>query len=247
MQRARRQRHPAAEVAEASATMAREKAAATVQQQEGEYEGEEREECERTADSLYKKGRKKKAANRETKSQMKQHREAAHEELDKKKTGIRTKEENREAEREERRLGAEEEEQRLLEEKKKAEREEYDQWKDMFSTDEQGRVDEDISEESRGLLQEFVDYIKTHKVVVLEELAREFGLRTEDVVNRVRGLEQMGYITGVIDDRGKFICISEAEMKAVAKFIQQKGRITVAELAREINKLINLSDKTVDK
>jgi DNA-binding MarR family transcriptional regulator len=117
----------------------------------------------------------------------------------------------------------------------------------MFSTDEQGSVDEEISEESQGLLQQFVDYIKTHKVVVLEELAREFGLRTEDVVNRVRGLEQMGYITGVIDDRGKFICISEAEMKAVAKFIQQKGRITVAELAREINKLINLSDKTVDK
>ena len=97
------------------------------------------------------------------------------------------------------------------------------------------------------MLQEFVDYIKTHKVVVLEELAREFGLRTEDVVNRVRGLEEMGYITGVIDDRGKFIYISEAEMKAVAKFIQKKGRITVAELARESNKLIDLSDKTVDK
>ena len=153
----------------------------------------------------------------------------------------------REAEREERRLEAEEEEQRLLEEKKNAAQEEYDQWKDMFSTDEQGSVDEEISEESQGLLQAFVDYIKTHKVVVLEELAREFGLRTEDVVNRVRGLQEMGYITGVIDDRGKFIYISEAEMTAVAKFIKQKGRITVAELARESNKLIDLSDKTADK
>ena len=31
----------------------------------------------------------------------------------------------------------------------------------------------------------------------------------QEAVNRVRGLEEMGYITGVIDDRGKFIYISE--------------------------------------
>ena len=49
----------------------------------------------------------------------------------------------------------------------------------MFSTDAAGSVEEEIAEESQGLLQEFVDYIKTHKVVVLEDLASNFGLRTE--------------------------------------------------------------------
>jgi hypothetical protein len=113
----------------------------------------------------------------------------------------------------------------------------------MFSTDAAGSVEDEIAEESQGLLQEFIDYIKVHKVVVLEELAANFGLRTEvrivvcvwphvarrsgarrcghviwclqEAVNRVRGLEEMGYITGVIDDRGKFIYISEVRIHLI--------------------------------
>ena len=60
--------------------------------------------------------------------------------------------------------------------------------------------------------------------VPLEELAAEFGLRTTDAINRVQGLEQMGRLTGVMDDRGKYIYISPEEMEAVATFIQERGR-----------------------
>ena len=49
---------------------------------------------------------------------------------------------------------------------------------------------------------------------MLEDLAHEFSLRTEEVINRVRGLQEMGHITGVIDDRGKFIYISEVPPRA---------------------------------
>lgn len=57
---------------------------------------------------------------------------------------------------------------------------------------------------------------KSRKVVVLEDLAAEFGIRTQDVVSRVLALEQMGHISGVIDDRGKFIYITPEEMKKVS-------------------------------
>jgi hypothetical protein len=57
----------------------------------------------------------------------------------------------------------------------------------MFSTDAAGSVEEEIAEESQGLLQEFVDYIKSHKVVVLEDLASNFGLRVEVGPTRARG------------------------------------------------------------
>jgi hypothetical protein len=46
------------------------------------------------------------------------------------------------------------------------------------------------------------------KVVVLEDLGAEFGMKTQEVINRVRALEQLGRISGVFDDRGKFIYVS---------------------------------------
>ena len=42
------------------------------------------------------------------------------------------------------------------------------------------------------------------------------------------------------DDRGKFIYISPEELQAVAKFIKQRGRVTISELAESSNTLINL-------
>ena len=52
-------------------------------------------------------------------------------------------------------------------------------------------------------------------------------------------------MTGVIDDRGKFIYISRDELEAVAKFIRQRGRVSIAELAESSNKLINISPEHV--
>lgn len=46
---------------------------------------------------------------------------------------------------------------------------------------------------------------------------------------------------GVIDDRGKFIYITPEELNAVADFIRQRGRVSIAELARASNTLINLN------
>lgn len=48
-----------------------------------------------------------------------------------------------------------------------------------------------------------MDFIKARKMVALDELAAEFGLRTAEAVKRVQALEAEGAITGVMDDRGK--------------------------------------------
>jgi len=52
----------------------------------------------------------------------------------------------------------------------------------------------------------------------------------------------------VVDDRGKFICITPAEYEAVAKFIKQRGRVSMSELAASMNSLIRLkpSDQLPD-
>ena len=46
----------------------------------------------------------------------------------------------------------------------------------------------------------------------------------------------------MVDDRGKFIYISPEELQAVATFVQRRGRISIAELAVESNKLVNLKE-----
>ncbi|KAG1713101.1 hypothetical protein DVH05_000827 [Phytophthora capsici] len=140
----------------------------------------------------------------------------------------------------------EEQERKLKEEKERKEKEEFDQWKDMFTVEEQGTKLEEDSEESQTLLQQFVDYVKSHKVVLLEDLASEFNLATQEAIDRVESLQKSNRLTGIVDDRGKFIYITEEEMDKVAKFIQRRGRLGFAELSKECNKLIRL-DGEADK
>ena len=66
-----------------------------------------------------------------------------------------------------------------------------------------------------GLLNAVDANAQKKKVVVLEELAGEFGMKTQDAIDRVTKLEAMSRITGVIDDRGKFVFITPEEMTKV--------------------------------
>lgn len=76
---------------------------------------------------------------------------------------------------------------------------------------------------------------------MLEDLAVQFKLKVQAVIDRIGELQKEERITGVIDDRGKFIYISEEELKSVAKFIRQRGRISITELAENSNQLIHLA------
>ncbi|XP_071569371.1 DDRGK domain-containing protein 1 [Temnothorax nylanderi] len=137
-------------------------------------------------------------------------------------------------------LRTEEAERKAREEKEKQEYEEYLKMKEAFSVEEEGYQQEN-GEYEENLLQEFLTYIKLNKVLVLEDLAAHFGLKTASVVERIQQLQANGNLTGVIDDRGKFIYISEDELEAVAKFVRQRGRVSITELAENSNNLINLT------
>ena len=63
----------------------------------------------------------------------------------------------------------------------------------------------------------------------------------QDVIDRIRDLQEAGRLSGVLDDRGKYIYITQDEYEAVAKFIKQRGRVSISDLAESSNKLINLT------
>lgn len=135
---------------------------------------------------------------------------------------------------------AEEEARKHAEEEARKQQEEYDNWKNLISVEDTGESVEIDQLDDPALLQRFCDYVRNEKVVVLENLAAEFDLRTEDVVDRLTRLEENGTVTGFFDDRGKFIYVSMDEMKEVANLIQKRGRISIQDLATESSRILRL-------
>ncbi|KAG9153561.1 hypothetical protein Leryth_008501 [Lithospermum erythrorhizon] len=151
----------------------------------------------------------------------------------------RRKDEEREAK--ERQLEEEARAQKAKEEEASAL--EFEKWKGAFSIDEEGVTENEVPDGNRDLLSNFVDYIKKHKCIPLEDLAAEFKLRTQECINRITSLENMGRLSGVMDDRGKYIYISMDEMRAVADYIKRQGRVSIAHLASKSNEFIDLESK----
>ncbi|KAG6395548.1 hypothetical protein SASPL_141667 [Salvia splendens] len=129
------------------------------------------------------------------------------------------------------------------EEREAHERMLFEKWKGAFSVDAEGTTENEVQDGSQGLLFDFVEYIKKHKCVPLEDIAAEFKLRTQDCINRINSLETMGRLSGVMDDRGKYIYISLEEMKAVADYIKREGRVSISHLASKSNQFIDLEPK----
>jgi len=193
-----------------------------------------------------KKGKKalKKVMKRRERERRKREREAAEESKQDAKSVKDAKYRKKIEEREMARLKKENALKKAMQEKEEQEQKEYESMKSMFEIEESGNaVDETSKIDTSNWLQEFVDYIKLRKVVVIEDIAAEFQLRSKEVVERIESLERMGRVTGVVDDRGKFIYIMNQEMQKVADFIRERGRISLADLAVQSNFLVDLEPK----
>lgn len=184
----------------------------------------------------------KKAAKLEMKAEKRAAREAMLQEREEKKREQEYLDQLRKEEEE--KLKKEEEEREELErlareEQAKKEHEAYLEMAATFEVEEEG-FDPDQEVDGEEMLSKFINYINEQKVVLLEQLAAHFKMRTKDVVDRIQHLIANGTLIGIIDDRGKFISITHKELESVSKFIRQRGRVTVDELVVNSNKLINL-------
>jgi len=95
-------------------------------------------------------------------------------------------------------------------------------------------------------LDRFLNYIRMRKVVMLEDLASDFYLKTHECIDRIRSLEEMGRIDGFFDDRGKYIYLEEEEMRACAHALLEKGRIDRSELVTICNSMIRMEPTAED-
>jgi hypothetical protein len=128
------------------------------------------------------------------------------------------------------------------EEEEAAEEEEFKQWTALMKVEGEGNLAEE-EEEEEGLLGAFVAFIQERKVVLLDEVASEFKLSVTAVLQRLEALERLGRLSGVLDDRGKFIAVEEDELEQVRSFVVRKGRVRVSELASASNRLVAVKGK----
>ncbi|KAM2058231.1 DDRGK domain-containing protein 1-like isoform X3 [Malus sylvestris] len=207
---------------------------------EESVEGSDEEDVEGEYDAKASKKREKKRQEREAQRQAEQAaRESRVTKQDRYAEMRRRKDEEHEAQ--ERQLEEEAKAQRAREEEAAAL--EFEKWKGEFSIDAEGTTENEVQDGRQDLLSDFVEYIKKHKCIPLEDLAAESKLRTQECINRITNLESMGRLSGVMDDRGKYIYISQEEMQAVADYIKRQGRVSISHLASKSNQFIDLEPK----
>nr|XP_050866465.1 DDRGK domain-containing protein 1 [Vespula vulgaris] len=180
----------------------------------------------------------KKRAKLAAKAEKKVQREMNKVEQEKRKKEEEKRQKERDKQREEEQdeeMRQEEEARKLRELKEQQEYEEYLKMKEMFSVEEEG-----FQEDENVLLEDIKEYIKLKKVVYLDDVAAHFSQKTAFVVDKILEWQKTGDLTGVIDDQGKFIYITESELDAIVKFIKRRGRVSISELSEHSSTLINI-------
>ena len=137
----------------------------------------------------------------------------------------------------------EKEEQFKLEKEKAAEnerlQEEDKKWEDLFVVEEQGDcITENQNDEN--ILSNFIEYIKSNKIVEIQELADEFSLTNKAVQDRIKNLTENNSLQGVLDERGRFLCITDDEVTSLLDFINNSGKLSREELVDGFSKIVNL-------
>lgn len=139
----------------------------------------------------------------------------------------------------------EEAEKKARDEKEKKEQEEFDKYKDLFTAEVEG--ENDGNKLDVNTLEHLIEYVKVRKLVALEDLAAEFRIRTSVAVDNLKELERKGRISGIFDDRGRFIYVTVEEMASVAEWLKSKGRINRSDLVAACNQLVRLIPTDQDK
>ena len=60
-----------------------------------------------------------------------------------------------------------------------------------------------------------------------------FKMKTQEIVELLQELDSTGSLSGVIDDRGKYLYLEETELEQITRFIDRRGRVTLDELITE--------------
>lgn len=135
---------------------------------------------------------------------------------------------------------------KLVEKKKllAQEQKEYERWKRKIDIQGTGNEfefeDENLNNEYMNL-SNFINVIISEKITNINDLSVEFRLSIDDVISRIRQLEEQNIIDGVLTDKGQYIFISEKEWEGINYCISKNGQVSkTKDLAQICNNLIGV-------
>ena len=126
----------------------------------------------------------------------------------------------------------------LRAEKKLREDEDYKKWVSHIEVAEKGEVGS--VDAAENALREYLAAVAPteSKLLVLDDCAKRHNLAVERLLKIMNDMIDGGSISGVFDDRGKFVYVTDDEYGAIAKFIRNRGRVAMSELVRECNRIV---------
>ena len=80
----------------------------------------------------------------------------------------------------------------------------------------------------------------------MQELAADFKLPAKDVIARIRELDQEGRLTGIIDDKGRYVYLSMDELRTLAGLMKSRGRIGLRDFVLETNRLVDQAFQRIE-
>lgn len=126
-----------------------------------------------------------------------------------------------------------------LQEKQKKEEEEYQSWKSTMSLDASGSGESEKTKLERRA-EDVIAVVKRDRIVILEALSATFHTSTAKMVELLTELVKERRLEGIFDEHGKFIFVSQEDRLKIAKIVQRRGRVGIAELTREVNSVISI-------
>ena len=115
----------------------------------------------------------------------------------------------------------------------------------MFAVEESGvsKESEDVLKRKEQELENtLLHYLTTRKLTLLEDASHKFSLTTKDLVEKIKKLEQQDRVSGVFDERGKYLFIEKKEWDSVRNYISAKGRLKKSDMMTECAKIIKIPD-----
>ena len=115
----------------------------------------------------------------------------------------------------------------------------------MFSVEEVGQHKLSEDEERKkiqALNRQLIAVLRKNKLSLLQDLSHKFKLSTKDMVSKIQELEQASSISGIFDERGKYLVIEGDEWQSIKNYITARGRVKKTDIMTECAKLIKIPD-----
>jgi hypothetical protein len=122
-------------------------------------------------------------------------------------------------------------------EEEKEKEKEYSKWKSAIQVQDQGVVDDELMVD---LDLAVLSAITLHKLTKIEILADQIGISVVKCAQIIQSLIEQQRVCGVIEDRGTFIRIEDHELQALAQYVEEKGKFTLAEFTAQVNRTIKV-------